>query len=471
VIAGAQSNDEQMSLTAINGSPEGITAGVSMRKAQKASDPSGAPLNSGFEQIAGVIAGSTELGELSLNYSWIPSLGRDIGKSNSFFPERRQSSYPEELHSVAQLELRSAGSWLLRGYHHYQDWDADVERLGQRRNLTNYRSHTVGGLFMVSSAYFGGEGSAGLEWLGRRGVVIEDEEFDSAGELQFEQQLVDGDEDTLSLFVDQRWVHDALTLSAGLRLDGNRQSEGAREETDTQWSSSLALAYALSETWSVDAEVASGYRFPALSERFFNGVTPRGDTLGNPVLKPETRQNFEVDLRYEPPGSAFSVEASAYYSDLGDYIERYSVDSDTVSYRNLDEASIHGLEFDIQFRAGAIDHRLSYQWQRGEDDDGNTLADLNPPGWRYFLNWRGENHCVSSDLSYRASRERFGAEEMPLDSAWIWNAQFTQALSSAWQGELYVSNILDESYRATADDTAPFQPGRIVGLRLLWKPS
>jgi iron complex outermembrane receptor protein len=227
----------------------------------------------------------------------------------------------------------------------------------------------------------------------------------------------------------------------------------------------------LSDAWSIDAELASGYRFPALSERFFNGVTPRGDTVGNPALKPETRQNFEVDLRYAPSGSAFSAEVSAYYSDLGDYIERYAIDDNTVSYRNLDEASIHGMEVDLSLRAGEIDHRLSYQWQRGEDDAGNTLADLNPPGWRYFLNWRRERQSLSSDLSYRASRDDFGAEEMPLDSAWIWNAQITQELSPAWQGELFISNILDESYRATADDTAPLQPGRIFGVRLLWNPS
>jgi iron complex outermembrane receptor protein len=440
-----------------------------MRRAQAAQGPDGEHLNSGFEQLAGLLSGRSGIKDLNLHYSWIPSLGRNIGKSNALFPDQRVSTYPREMHSVSQAELRSEGRWFVRTYHHYQDWEADVERVGQRRNITRYRAHTVGGLFQASTAQLGGDGSVGLEWLGRRGVVIDDEEFSSDGAPLPTQELVDGEEDTLGAFFDHRWRFSGVAVSAGLRYDHIVQSANGREDRDGQWSGSAGLEYAVGEAWTLRTELATGYRFPGLSERYFSGSTPRGEVLGNPALQPESRRNVELALEYHPSVSALRSSFSVYYSDLDDYIERYPVNPRLVSYRNLESASIRGVEFDLSYRSGPLDHRLSYQWQEGEDADGNTLADLNPPGWRYFLSWEGRRRSFFSDLSHRASRDEFGADEVPLNAAWIWNARFSQRVSNAWRAELYLSNILDETYRATADAIAPLQPGRTVGIRFEWR--
>ncbi|MDP5070873.1 MAG: TonB-dependent receptor, partial [Congregibacter sp.] len=451
VKAEAADNGEQFSLTALSGADDGVSAGISVRRASAADDPNGLALNSGFEQLAGLLSGHVDLGDRQLNYSWIPSIDRDIGKSSALFPDENVSSYPTDRHSVAQLELRSGGDWFLRGYHHYQDWDADVERVRTRSNLTRYRGHTVGSLLQASTAWLAGEGSVGLEWVGRRGVSIEDQEFNTDGELLLELQLVDGDEDTLAMFADQQWVWGAVKASAGLRFDRMDQSSATRDDTDEQWSASAALDYSLGSAWSMRAELASGYRFPSLSERYFSGTTPRGDVLGNPDLEAETRRNAELGLRFAPASLALQGGLSAYYSDLQDYIERYAVDPQTVSFRNLDDASIQGLELDVSFQTGQVNHRLSYQWQEGEDDEGATLADLNPPGWRYFLSWQGDRQGLYSDLSVRQSRDEFGVDELPLASAVIWNARFTQRVANNWRAELFLSNILDEEYRSTAD--------------------
>ncbi|WP_439105886.1 TonB-dependent receptor plug domain-containing protein [Congregibacter sp.] len=471
VKAEGANNGDQFALTALTGSASGVSAGISVRRADDADDPNEDLLNTGFEQLAGVLAGDTDLGSLSLNYSWLGSLGRDIGKSNALFPERRVSSYPEDQHSVAQVELRSGSDWFLRGYHHFQDWQADVERVGERRNLTDYRAHTVGGLFQASTALLSGSGSLGLEWVARRGVSIDDREYSPDGELLIAQQLVSGDEDTLAAFADQQWFWGELGVSAGLRYDGISQSSDTGEDSDGQWSASAAMDYGFDDNWSLRGELATGFRFPGLSERYFNGTTPRGEVLGNPDLKAETRRSAELGLSFAPPSSALGAGFSVYYSDLEDYIERYTVGPELVSYRNLDGASIQGLELDLSFQTGAVNHRLSYQWQKGEDDDGNTLADLNPPGMRYFLSWEHQRRGFYSDLSFRQSRDEFGADEVPLDSALIWNARFTQEMARHWSAELFLSNILDEEYRSTADDVAPLQPGRTVGIRLEWRKS
>ncbi|EAQ96806.2 TonB-dependent receptor plug domain-containing protein [Congregibacter litoralis] len=465
------SNGGQFALTALSGNPGGLSAGLSVRKAEDSDAPDGRKLNTAFEQVAATVTGSSELGSLSLDYRWLGSVSRDVGKSNALFPERRISSYPSDDHSVTQLELRADGDWFIRAYHHLQDWEADVERVGERRNLTSYRAHTVGGLFQANTRLLSGEGSVGAEWVGRRGVAIDDEEFTPDGTLLIEQALVRGEEDTVALFADQQWRLGAMEISGGMRYDHMDQSSRSQSNADGQWSASAAVDYGLGDSWTLRGELASGFRFPGLSERYFNGTTPRGEVLGNPDLEAETRRSGELALQFAPLVSTLKAGAAVYYSDLEDYIERYPVGPELVSYRNLDGASIQGLELDVGFQTGVVHHRLSYQWQEGEDDEGNTLADLNPPSLRYFFSWEQEQRGFYSDLSYRESREEFGADELPLASAVIWNARFTQRVARRWQAELFLSNILDEEYRSTADDVAPLQPGRTFGIRLEWRES
>lgn len=465
----ARSNDEQLSMTAMAGNSDTLAAGISLRQADNARDANDRVLNTGFEQMAGFFAGRANLGDLDLRYSWVPSLGRDIGKSNLAFPEERRSSYPEELHSVTQLEVRKGRDWLLRAYHHFQDWETEVLRVGSRRNLTEYQGHTVGGLFYAPSELFGGGGSWGLEWVGRRGVSIKDREFDAQDTLRIAQGLVSADEDNLGVFADQLWSFGNLSLTGGLRFDYVSQSGEGQDRSDQQFSGSLSAVYVLSPSWTVDTEWASGYRFPSVSERYFTGSTPRDDVQGNPDLNPETRRNMEVDLHYAPPGSPLSFSVSAYYSDLDDYIERFSLEPGLLTFRNLGSATIQGTELDLRLQTGAFDHRLSYQWQKGEDAASTTLTDLNPPSLRYFLSWQRDKTRVSSDFTYRQSRDKFGAGELPLAVARIWNARLQHRWSSHWDSELFVNNILDESYRSTADDLAPTQPGRIVGIRVQWR--
>ncbi|MEO1080446.1 MAG: TonB-dependent receptor [Pseudomonadota bacterium] len=468
-----RSNDEQFALTALAGDSERLAAGISLRRAENAEAADGTELNTTFEQVAGLVRGVVAMDGVSLRYSWLPSISRDVGRSNRRFPDRRISVVPEDDHSVARLELRSSDRWLLRAYHHYQDWTTDTERIGQRRNVTEYRANTIGGLFHASLDTLGGDGAWGMEWLGRHGVDIRDTEYDADGELLVKQSLVEGDEDTFGAFIDQSWDVVGMEVRGGLRIDHIRQAAaGTDTREENRWSATLRLDRRLGASWFLGAEVASAYRFPTLSERFFNGVTPRGEVRGNPALDPETRRSAELALRFEPPGQALAVNLALYQSDLSDYIERFVLEPDVVGHRSIDDAEIHGAEAALELRSGAFAHTLSYQWQEGETDDGEVLADLNPPEWRYVLAWRGAGWDLQSDLSHRSSRDDSGPGELPLGAATLWNLRASVALRSPrWRTQIYINNLLDEGYRSTADELAPLQPGRTVGLRLMWSES
>lgn len=461
-------NDQLRAFTARTTLESGHQLGVSVRRADEAEAPDGRALNSGFEQAAAIFAGESSVGDYDVSYRWLPSVGRDIGKSGRFFPERRVSDYPEELHSLASIEIRRKTGGLLRAYHHYQEWEADVERVDERRNITEYRAHTVGGLFLSPTRILNGEGSWGAEWIGRRDVDITEREFDGSEIIVVDQSVLRGDEDNLGAFIDQRWWVGPVSLVGGLRFDHVAQAAEGRTERDGQLSGSLRGEYLGSQGWESYIEFASGYRFPSLSERYFNGTTPRGEIVGNPQLAPETRKSVEWGMRYQSDPSSLDVGVATFYSDLDDYIERFEVDADTIGYRNLSGARLYGFEVDAALTSGAFEHRLSYQWQRGDDETGRALADLNPATWRYFLRWVHDGTTVSSDLGFREERARFGEGELPLDSAWIWNLRLRQNWSARWSGELFLSNLLDEAYRATADDRSPLQPGRTVGVRFNW---
>ena len=468
-VVDARNNDEQIAATLLTGDGEHIGAGLSVRRAGEAEAPSGDTLNTSYEQVAGLLElqGESDLRRWTL--TWMPSIGRDIGRSNALYPERRISTTPEDDHSVTRVEVREGDRWLVRAYHHYQDWSSDVTRVGQRRNLTEYRAHTVGSLLHASTEAFGGRGSWGLEWVGRHGVEIDDEEYADDGTLLIAQTLVDGGEDTFGAFFDQAWTFGATELRGGLRGDYQRQHARGRSIEDTHGSASMRIDHTLTDAWTLGAELATGYRFPSLSERYFSGTTPRGEVIGNPSLVPEIRTSAEVSAIFNPAALPLSLEAAAYHSDLDDYIERFAISPGVIGYRNLASAGVDGVEISARLRLGAWNHRLTYQWQEGEDAQNRTLADLNPPEWRYMLNWVRGPYAISSDLVYRPERNEAGPGELPLTAATLVNFRAGWAVGATWRAELYATNVLDEDFQASADDLAPLQPGRTIGLRLSWE--
>ncbi|MEO0438716.1 MAG: colicin I receptor, partial [Pseudomonadota bacterium] len=137
-------------------------------------------------------------------------------------------------------------------------------------------------------------------------------------------------------------------------------------------------------------------------------------------------------------------------------------------FDNLADASLEGFELEFLASQTFARHSLSYQWQQGKDNAGNVLADLNPPSFRYVLELTGRQFRFMSDLQYRPERNRAGPGEQNLASAWVWSGSIRRDLSLGWRGEFYMTNVTDELYRASADELAPFQPGRAFGLRLSW---
>ena len=475
-----QSNDQYKELGLLLGN-ETIQTGLSYRHANDAEAANNTALNNGFEQFGGLVKWSSIMNGINVKASWLPSLAKNIGKSSSQYPSERIVDYPEELHSVSQVALQKDNDWYLKLFHHYQNWDTDTLRVGSRQNTTNYQSHTLGGLALVSTQWLAGEGRIGVDWLSRKGVDIRDTEMSLTGEVNYHKKVVDAAQDNYALFSDLHWQIDTIKVSVGARFDVIEQrqhiSEAVTESKvdEQQLNGSFAIEHNFSADHQLRFEWGTGFRFPTLSELYFEGETPRGTTIGNANLVPEQSQGSQLRwLAQLAPN--WQMNAEAYYYNLDNYIERYDINDGVRSYRNLDSARIYGAELSLAWQGTSTKFKpwsmvLSGQYQKGETDDGQILADLLPAKITWHTDWRGEDwqgdsFTWTNQLTWQLSQKNIGSGEVRRDNNFVWNMSLEKPLSSDVTLSVYGKNLTDSDHFTTADEDAPYTVGRSFGAKL-----
>ncbi len=470
VSASVQTNDAARSLSV--GTPLGAdtSLGWTLRRANDAEAAKGEPLHSQYRQTALQLQHRTRWHGLTARVSALGSWGRDIGKSSKAYPDVQLTDYPHERHSVLKIELAREQTWLWRGFHHAQDWQSRSTQSDGTAAENQYRAQTVGSLFYLANDLAGGTGRMGLEWVGRRGVEIRYREKDSSGDVILSNTPVDGQQDNAGLFVDHEWRLGSWHLGMGFRFDHISQTTVGLKRHHSAPSASLRLDGQLSPNWMVYANAGSGFRFPTLSELYYQGITARGAIEGNPVLERERSRAAEVGV--SGVIGTLTISMNAYRTKITDYIERYAVDEELRSYRNLGEGTIEGYEFTLDFQpSGAWQHRLSYQRQTGNERvTGDGLADLNPSGWRYLGKYRNAAFTAAVDVMHRPERSRHGPGEVPLDATTVANLRLAWDINAQWQCSLACLNCSDKNFYGSADDLAPLQPGRAFSLGVTWTP-
>lgn len=461
-----QTNGNQSDISISNGN-DAIQAGAAYRKAKNSQAANGKELHTEFEQAAGLIKYQTDFSDFNTQTSFLISETTDIGKSSSNFPDKKVTIYPSEIHSLSQFQLSYQDLWLVKLYHHYQNWESQVDRINSRTNKTFYQAHTIGSLFYSHHNLHTGKGRYGIEWVGRRGIKISEQEYDLSHTLTFEKSLLDGNQDNFGLFIDEHWQYDDFKFMTGLRFDSIKQTNQITHTArhDSKLNSSLSTSYLVSDQFDIHAEYGTGFRFPTLSELYFNGETPRGTTLGNKDLKSETSKSYAIDLNYHFKNSKLSL--STYLQHLDNYIQRYRVNSDLRSYQNIDEARIKGFELSYEFQVtDNFTHQVLYQKQIGTDSDEQTLADLLPAKWTLNSQWFLNRASILSSISYRKEKSDIADGEQALNSVLLWDLKWRYHLSDQFNLSLSANNLLDKLYYGTADEDADFQPGRSFGISI-----
>ena len=449
-------------------------ASVLQRSAVQANSPEreqgeSTKLNSQYHQVAANFATEFQWRGLDVFASNIISSGKDIGKSSALFPKKRVSNYPKDDHWLSQIQLTSPGKWKLKFFQHQQHWQSKVIRLNKqqlfsRENLTNYESSTYG----VNSAWLVGNTHMGLEWFARKNINISEQEFTQTQQLAWQKQTVSANEKTISAFVVHDWSLADVDLTSGARFDKITLAQYQQQKDDSFLSLSSSAHYALTTKTKLKIQIANAFRFPTVSELFFSGETPRGNTQGNPTLTPEKSLGMQISINHQVTDD-FQTTINAYHYTIDDYIERYRQQG-TRYYRNNQNVVIDGFEINNQWQITPQWHTsLGYQWQQAKDEENNVVDDAIPNAIKWTLQWQGELVTFSQQMNFQFSEANVGPSEIPQDHEFIWHSRVDYQIKPKLLLSFAVINITDNLYRSSRDEDAPFQAERSITLSAKWQ--
>lgn len=451
-----------------------LSLGLAQQSANNQQTPDGEPLNTQFNRVSGLFRYQHQNKGLTTTVSWLPSVGKDIGKSNAKHLSSEISQYPEEQHSLAQVQVNSGQDWLLKIFHHYQNWDSETLRIEQYKALTQYQSHTLGGQWLGLYQLNDSQSFIGLDWLSRKGVSIDSsyELLQTVAVLTPElmtNELI-GEEDNLAIYNKTNWQLGNTQLTLSLRYDWLKQQNKALTEiTEQTLSASFTTHFVLSDSINLGFELANGFRYPTLSERFFNGSTPRGFIAGNANLKPETSLAAQTSVNWQL-NDVIEIRSAFYHYDLNNYIERYRSNDDLLSHRNLPQAKVYGVEVEASwYVSDNIEHRFIFQQQNGRDHEQQRLDDLLPKKLNWSMLASFDNLSVTQAVTHYFDADQVGPSESKREHYTLWDMSLSYQLSPYQEISLVLNNLTNRNYFASLDEDAPLQPKRSVKLALIWQ--
>lgn len=463
----AQNNNNLVSFATAKGGEHWQTA-LGITKAQNGKAANGEPLFNQYQRMAGLLAGKMSISDYKVSWLIMPSVGKELGKSSRFYPDSRRSHYPNDNHLLGKFSIRQGNDWLASVYQHYQNWDSDTLRIGRRRNLTEYQAHTVGTEWIRQLNYLGGKGRVALDWQARKGVSIDESEFNASGDLlSARRPLLNGQQDNLGLLVDQHWQQQKWQWSLAAHYDRIwQQAQQARHSTQaSHLSLSGQLRWHYQANGHLTLEAGNAFRFPELTERYFFGETPRGTTQGNPHLQKEQSKGGQLGWQ-TTLFKQHTFSLTSYYYRLNNYIERYRLTPDLRSYRNLPTATLYGWSAQLTLHTTKHwQHKIILNWQRGHDKTRKPLADLQQPGLQWQASWQYAHFTLNSHLRFHARQNRVSESEAPRAGYTLWS------ISGQWQAtpdisiSLYANNLLNKRVVTSADEDAPYIPGRVIGVK------
>ena len=308
-----------------------------------------------------------------------------------------------------------------------------------------------------------------MDWLARKGVDISNSYTLFNSDIALPNSQLQGKEDNLALFNKTQWELLGFNIDVGIRYDWLKQTSQTQSITEDNVSGSLAFGRRLYEKLSVNYELASGFRYPTLSERYFSGVTPRGIIIGNEALESERSLGNQIGLTWQV-ADGVALHGSVYHYALTNYIERYRTDENSLTYRNLGNAHIVGVEAELNWRVNdRFSNQITLASQQGEDDAGETLSDIQPTQLSWIVLYYFSDFTISNSVSYTFDETDYSSSEQALESYTLWDISLDYQASDNLNLAFVLNNLLNEEYRASLDDLAPLQPERSIKLSANWQ--
>ena len=305
------------------------------------------------------------------------------------------------------------------------------------------------------------------ERTGESSRLVTGVDFQSRFDLHAIDSVDDADRHDLGAFASYEWrLNPLFQLATGGRADyiSSRNAGGYfgdRERNDVALSGHLAATAGPFRAITTTVQIASGYREPSLSDRYFRGVSGRGFVTGNPALEPERSLQLDGAVRWN--GSRSTVAVFAYNYRIRNLVERYRDGADFF-FRNRGEAEIRGLELDWTARLPRnFAVQLGAAIASGEDvDSGAPLDDIASSMAHAQLRWAVETKSAFLTVSGFGRDDEPGPVETEREGYVTADAGFGWRFSPAFELRLVVRNLTNAYHFGSADAVASLAPGRSV---------
>ncbi|MDC8831074.1 TonB-dependent receptor plug domain-containing protein [Alteromonas gilva] len=436
------------------------------RHANNSTDANRHPITDQFEQQAFALRKTDHHGTVK-DALILYSTSNNIAKASADDPQTRTTLYPNNDHLLGKVEFNWHNATL---YVHDAALTTVVSRPGKRVNYIQNEARTLGA--QLNDAMPLGDWlllwRAGVD--GRLDVNVQEQERDNNNALVFARANLRADQWESFVAADISKQITTGTLAAGARLAHMYQRDklSGHTQSDHNLSAFIGYKHAITEQWYASAYVSNGFRVPSLTERFYNGSTPRGTTEGATDLRTERARNAEGSLIYETPDS--TVSFTVFSQHINNYIERVTVNDELRRYQNLGAARIDGINYQashsIDWARSHWQLRVGGQWLSGKDNNGQAIADIAPAQHRMSLTWFGSQSQAFIALTHRQSSHDKVPGEQPTTSIDVVDAGYQYRINDSLEMSLNLTNLTNANYVTSRDDLAPFATGRDMTLSI-----
>ena len=229
----------------------------------------------------------------------------------------------------------------------------------------------------------------------------------------------------------------------------------------------VGLNYLLGDRTKLYASWGNAFRAPTLNELYWHEEyydetgNLAGATYGDPDLKPEIAQNYELGWQHWlDNGTNFS--AAVFHRNITNMIRWLSmaIDPDNEVYAlsaiNIDNVEVQGIELEAAYRLAApLTAHFNYTYLDAVKNENQPLDYTPSHKAQASLTYTSE-HGFSGTVETLYVGERFDSLARRAVPAYtVTNLNLNQKIGSDWQLHCQVSNVFNTKYEDTANYPAP----------------
>jgi iron complex outermembrane receptor protein len=410
--------------------------------------------------------------------------GTDIGKPSptSLLKPRW---YPKETNTLLTVGYSTRNVWILDNlnasiYALFSSLETQKDDLREesftlkKRNIARVEG-TNFGLKLRGGKVLGEKHTLnfGIDFFGRAGVNDKNTEwnYDETGRLlsQVEEtSLKNARRNNFGFYIDDKFhISETFKLNMGARLDivgtSNLTADGVREaRNDEFFSLYVGSVFQITPALSLLGNIGQSFRFPSISELFYTGLTGRGTVFGNPDLEPEKGLNLDLGFRYLH--EKFFASLYGFSNSIGNMIQKLggAFEEEEYFYRNLTSGRILGVEGEFYLSLMKdVEIFINFHHMVGKEKDSDSALNYIPPT-RLTLwgKYSPGKFWIEPRVTFSAAVQDPGPLEMETENYVIFDTIFGFKVTDSLTLVAITQNILDQTYRPSADEQGVDAPGR-----------